>query len=88
MFWYLPGYSAFHTPSVMIRNGEWKLIRRLEPEDYLLFNTSTDIGESSEQSKANPEFAERLNGSVMRWFDDRDAPRMTPNPDYDPSARR
>ncbi len=88
LFWYLPGYSAFHTPSVMVRNGDWKLIRRLESEDYMLFNTSTDIGESSDQTNTHSELAERLNGSAMSWLDELDAPRMTPNPEYDSSARR
>lgn len=88
LFWYLPGYSAFHTPSVMVRNGDWKLIRRLDSEEYLLFNTSTDIGESSDRSKTHSELAARFNSSAMSWLDQLDAPRMTPSPEYDPSARR
>lgn len=86
LYWYLPGYSAFHKPSVMIRRGDWKLIRRLENEQALLFNTATEIGESTDRANDNPELASTLNAAAMKWLDDLDAPRMKPNPEYDLGA--
>lgn len=82
LYWYLPGYSAFHKPSVMVRRGEWKLIRSLETDALQLFDTSTDIGESNDRSHNEPEIAASLNEAAMQWLDDLDAPRMTPNPEY------
>jgi arylsulfatase A-like enzyme len=82
LYWYLPGYSAFHTPSVMVRRGKWKLIRRLETDETLLFDTVNDIGEASDISKDHSELTDSLNESAMKWLDDLDAPRMTPNPEY------
>jgi arylsulfatase A-like enzyme len=83
LYWYLPGYSAFHTPSVMVRRGKWKLIRRLESEEHLLFDTVADISETKDRVEDEPELAATLNAAAMKWLDDLDAPRMTPNPDYE-----
>ncbi len=84
LYWYLPGYSAFHQPSVMVRQGKWKLIRSLESESLQLFDTDRDIGESTDRSQEERELASTLNGAAMKWLDDLDAPRITPNPEYAP----
>ena len=88
VFWYFPGYSSFHSPSVVARQGKWKLIRRLESEEFLLFDTVADIGETNDVSSSNPELAATLNASAMRWLDATNAPRMTPNPEYDPNVSK
>jgi arylsulfatase A-like enzyme len=82
LYWYLPGYSAFHEPSVMVRRGDWKLIRSLESDGYQLFDTGSDIGEAMDCSGDKPELASTLNAAAMQWLDDLDAPRMMPNPEY------
>lgn len=82
LFWYLPGYSAFHSPSVMVRRGNWKLIRSLESESFSLFDTSIDIAESKDASGNNAKLAASLDEAAMKWLDDLDAPRMKPNPEY------
>lgn len=84
LYWYLPGYSAFHEPSVMVRRGQWKLIRSLETEAFQLFDTSTDIGETNDLSRDEPELASSLDTAAMRWLDQLKAPRMVPNPQYKP----
>ena len=84
LYWYLPGYSAFHKPSVMVRRGKWKLIRSLESDAMQLFDTNSDIGESIDLSRAEPGLAASLNLAAMQWLDDLDAPRMKPNPEYQP----
>ncbi len=86
LYWYLPGYSAFHTPSVMVRRGKWKLIRRLESETTMLYDTETDIGESTDVGPDNPKIAASLDEAAMKWLRDLDAPRMTPNPEFVPVA--
>ena len=88
VFWYFPGYSSFHSPSVVARQGKWKLIRRLESDEVLLFDTVADIGETNDLSSSNPELAATLNASAMRWLDATNAPRMTPNPEYDPNVSK
>jgi hypothetical protein len=84
LYWYLPGYSAFHEPSVMVRHGHWKLIRSLETEAFQLFDTSTDIGETNDVGRDKPELASALDAAAMRWLDDLNARRMVPNPEYKP----
>ncbi len=82
LYWYLPGYSTFHEPSVIVRRGQWKLIRSLENEAFRLFNTNTDIGETNDLQRDHPEIASDLNAAAMQWLDDLDAPRMIPNPEF------
>jgi arylsulfatase A-like enzyme len=84
LYWYLPGYSAFHEPSVMVRRGQWKLIRSLETEAFQLFDTLTDIGETNDLGGDHPEIASDLDSAAMRWLDDLNAPRMIPNPEFKP----
>lgn len=88
IFWYLPGYSAFHKPSVMVRRGSWKLIRRLDEDEFELYNTTHDVGEQRNLSEAEPELASSLNQSAVAWLDALDAPRMKPNPEFDPVLGR
>ena len=88
VFWYFPGYSSFHTPSVIARQGKWKLIRRLESEEALLFDTVSDIGETTDVSSSNLERTATLNAAAMQWLNETNAPRMTTNPEYDPKFRK
>ena len=88
LYWYLPGYSAFHVPSVIVRRGPWKLVRRLENDQMLLYNLGTDIGETRDLSEANPHIAAAMNADAMNWLDKLDAPRMKINPEYDPHTSR
>ena len=60
----------------------------MDPGSALLFDTATDIGESADRKQANPEIASTLNTAALKWLDDLDAPRMIPNPEYLPAARR
>lgn len=88
LYWYLAGYSSFHHPSVMVREGDWKLIRRLDSEEFELYATNIDIGESTGRAAAEPGRADRLNRAAMAWLNELNAPRMTPNPEYDPKFER
>jgi arylsulfatase A-like enzyme len=82
LYWYLPGYSAFHQPSVMVRRGRWKLICSLETGACQLYDTVSDIGEARERHAQRSELTTMLKDAALRWLDDLDAPRMSPNPDY------
>ena len=88
IFWYLPLYSSFNRPSVVIRRGEWKLIHLLESGDFELYNTEKDIGEKNNLAAQHPELAQNMNRRALQWLDDTDAPRMTPNSTYDPEWRK
>lgn len=84
LYWYLPGYSAFHRPSVMVRQGEWKLIRSLESGAIELYNTADDIGEAIDLVSSQPAKARELDQAAVQWMNNINAPRMIPNPTYEP----
>lgn len=88
LFWFLPGYSAFHQPSVIVRRGRWKLIRSLDGPGTELFDTVADIGESNDLSEAESDLAQSLSEAAEDWLNKIDAPRMEPNPEYSSSPRR
>lgn len=93
LFWYLPGYSAFHTASVMVRRDQWKMIRRIGSEQYLLFDTDQDIGEShdyvSHDAAPASSLGSSLNRAAMDWLETTQARLMIPNPEYEaPTSNR
>jgi arylsulfatase A-like enzyme len=87
LYWYYPMYSSFNRPSVSVRRGEWKLIHLFDSGQIELYNTAEDIGETRNRAGDHPELAAELNKLALKWLDDTDAPRMRPNPDYEPDAR-
>ncbi|MFC1498110.1 sulfatase [Verrucomicrobiota bacterium] len=84
IFWYLPLYSYFSRPCVVIRRGDWKLIHLLESGEYELYHTGNDIGEKNNVVAENSALAKEMNSRVLKWLEDTNAPRMLPNPEYDP----
>lgn len=88
LFWYLPSYSAFHRPSVVARRGDWKLIYLFEPGESELYQTEKDIGETRNVAAEHPEVVRDLESCIRKWMDEAEAPRMTPNPGYDPAVQR
>ena len=58
-----------------------------ETGDVELYNTSRDIDESDNVASVHPELADRLTRTATRWMNEIDAPRMTPNPQFDPAFR-
>ncbi|MCZ6673639.1 MAG: sulfatase [Verrucomicrobia bacterium] len=88
LFWFLPGYSSFHKPSVIIRIGEWKLIQRLDSSEHELYNTRFDIAETRNRKDDFNPMATDMQKLANRWLRDTGAPEMTPNPEYVPAASR
>jgi arylsulfatase A-like enzyme len=84
LFWFLPGYSAFHKPSVIVRIDEWKLIKRLDSPEHELYNTRFDIGEKQDRKKDFREMAIGTQKLVRDWLKETGAPEMKPNPEYIP----
>lgn len=84
LFWYLPFYSSFNRPSVVVRRGHWKLIHLLESGLCELYHTGQDIGERSNLAGKYPDLALELKTRTLDWLDDTEAPRMVLNPDYAP----
>ena len=87
VYWYMPSYSSFHRPCIVVRRGKWKLIHLFETGDNELYNTERDIGEQHNVAGQYPELVKELQASARQWMDTANVPRMKPNPEYDPSWR-
>ena len=59
------------------------MIRSLEDESYQLYNTDQDIAETKDRALNYSRIGETLSDEAMAWLDEIDAPRMTPNPEYE-----
>ena len=84
LFWYLPLYSSFNRPAIVVRRGDWRLIHLFESGTSELYNLAADIGESNNLADKHPEITAELSGLALEWIEATDARRMVPNPDYDP----
>ncbi|MHC5067129.1 MAG: sulfatase [Planctomycetota bacterium] len=87
LFWYQPVYNhaAFGRASVIVRRGPWKLIHLLVDDEVELYNLDQDLSETSNVAAANLSLAAELKQAALDHVDATDAPRMIPNPDFDPS---
>ena len=88
VFWYKPVYNhnVFGRCSMWVRRGKWKMIYAFVDEELELYDIENDISEEHNLVSQYPELAEELKAAAFQWLDDTDAPRMEPNPDFDPSA--
>ena len=50
-----------------VRDGEWKLLFRLDEKDPMLFNIKSDPGETVDLELARVPLTKRLTESVLQW---------------------
>lgn len=84
LFWHFPHYRIGKEilPYTIIRNGDWKLIKRYEGKEFELFNLADDLGEKEDISLKHPEKVKQLNLEIEAWLKDTGAKVPRPNPDY------
>ena len=69
LFWHFPHYRGNDVvPYSIIREGDWKLIKRYEGKMFELFNLKNDLGETYELSKEYPEKVKELNSKLQDWL--------------------
>jgi hypothetical protein len=73
---------------VVARRGDWKLIHLFETGESELYHTDKDIGETRNVAAEHPDVVKDLESCIRKWMDEAEAPRMTPNPEYDPTVQR
>jgi arylsulfatase A len=91
LFWHFPHYRGNIVPYSIIREGDWKLIKRydtstssVEPgKTFELYNLKVDLSESNDLSEILPEKVRRLDAKLRRWLRLAGAKLPKPNPDYD-----
>lgn len=83
LFWHFPHYrSGDIVPYSIIRDGDWKLIKRYEGKEFELFHLGEDLSEEKDLSEEMPEKVTQLNKKLMHWLDRVDARMPVKNPAY------
>jgi arylsulfatase A-like enzyme len=85
LFWHYPHYNQHphSAPVSIIRRGSWKLIEFLETGEIELYNLSSDIGETKDESESQPELASNLLAKLREWQVEVGAEPMRANPYYE-----
>lgn len=78
-------------PGAVVRQGDWKLIRRYEPdanapEGFELFNLRDDLSESTNLAPQMPEKVRELNSLIDRFLNETGALQPVPNPTFNPAT--
>lgn len=78
-------------PSVVVTQGDWKLIRIFHGGDngahrWKLFNLRDDLGETNDRAGKDPERVKRLDALIDAFLKDTGAVVPIPNPKFDPAT--
>ena len=69
LFWHFPHYRGNDVvPYSIIRDGDWKLIKRYEGEEFELYNLKNDLSEEKDLTNENPEKVTELNNKLNEWL--------------------
>lgn len=70
LYWHFPHYRGNDVvPYSIIRDGDWKLIKRYEGKTFELFNLADDMGETTDLSDEKPEVVQQLNEKLESWLE-------------------
>lgn len=75
-------FWEFRPTHSIIRQGDWKLIRRWETGRLELFNLADDLGETTDLAESMPDRAERLDAQLSDWLERTGSKVPRLNPDY------
>ncbi|WP_346760583.1 sulfatase [Agaribacillus aureus] len=74
LFWHFPHYRGSDVvPYSVIRDGNWKLIKRYDGKTFELFNLKNDISEKIDEAEKMPDKVKILNDKLEQWKKDVDA---------------
>lgn len=68
LYWHFPHYRLNEVPYSVIRDGDWKLIKRYEGTEFELFNLKDDISETTDLSAQNLKKVTELSGKLEKWL--------------------
>jgi arylsulfatase A-like enzyme len=88
LFWHYPHYgNQGGSPCGAVRDGDWKLVEWYEDGRLELYNLRTDLSETHDLARDEPERVKQLHARLDAWRKDVGAVMPTPNPHpRDPEA--
>jgi arylsulfatase A len=87
IYWHFPHYRGGAIPPYsIIRQGDWKLIKRYDGRPFELFNLKDDLSEATDLSEKMPEKVRQLDARLTAFLKSAGAKVPRPNPDYKPRA--
>ncbi|MGI9244127.1 MAG: sulfatase [Verrucomicrobiales bacterium] len=69
IFWHFPHYRGKVIPYSIVRQGDWKLLKRYEGPTYELFNLKDDLSEKQDLAEQLPERVEALDSVLVEWLE-------------------
>lgn len=83
LYWHFPHYRQEDiVPYSIIREGDWKLIKRYEGKEFELYHLAEDIGEVKDLSEDRQEKVVELDKKLIQWLDRVQARLPKENPQY------
>lgn len=69
LYWHFPHYRETDVvPYSIIRDGDWKLIKRYEGITFELYNLKNDLSEQNDVANKQPEIVKKLNLKLEKWL--------------------
>ncbi len=69
LYWHFPHYRLNDiVPYSIIRDGNWKLIKRYEGTTYELYNLKKDLSETTDIAAEKPAIVNKLNHKLENWL--------------------
>ncbi|HUX59037.1 MAG TPA: sulfatase [Bacteroidales bacterium] len=69
LYWHFPHYRGADVfPYSIIRDDDWKLIKRYEGTTFELYNLKNDLSEETDLANENPEMVKKLNLKLEKWL--------------------
>ncbi len=88
-----PPVPEWQPPSVVVHEGDWKLIRLFFQGEngahrWKLFNLREDIGEKNDLAAKQPDRVKTMDTLIAKFLTETSAIQPVPNPDFDPAKYR
>jgi arylsulfatase A len=82
IFWHFPHFRGKLGPYSIVRQGDWKLIKRYAEGKRELYNLADDLSETTDLAAEMPERVNQLDTVLQAWLEETGSKMPKANPDY------